>query len=261
MKDYQRILFSGVAAASLALGGAASALAADSPEVAQTPAISPCDYGQSDSLFVKADASQGMFAWDQATRTSNQTIADTFRGATVALCNATIGLTQTNPLEWKIAVSGDVENPFVAPVDELAAQDSVSQFMTCSCGSNPADGRAIISADVKGIPVSFLIDKANPVSGANTVTFICSDGTEQAFPLGYVIGRHAVISYEVNGEDLSTSVGGNNQLWMTATPASYFVRDVVEVRITKEAVAPANPGEGLNYPNSPNVGMTSSNVA
>ena len=65
----------------------------------------------------------------------------------------------------------------------------------------------------------------------------------------------------MNGEDLSASVGGNNQLWMTATPASYFVRDVVEVRITKEAVAPANPGEGLNYPNSPNVGMTSSNVA
>ena len=77
-------------------------------------------------------------------------------------------------------------------------------------------------------------------------------------PLGYVIGRHAVISYEVNGEDLSASVGGNNQLWMTRTPAGYFVRDIVEVRITKEE---ATPGEGHTYPNSPNVGITTASVA
>ena len=57
------------------------------------------------------------------------------------------------------------------------------------------------------------------------------------------------------------SVGGNNQLWMTATPANYFVRDIVEVRITKEDVAPANPGEDAEHPNSPNVGMLSASVA
>ena len=56
-------------------------------------------------------------------------------------------------------------------------------------------------------------------------------------------------------------MGGNNQLWMTATPANYFVRDVVEVRITKEDVPPANPGEDAEHPNSPNVGMTASSVA
>ena len=88
-------------------------------------------------------------------------------------------------------MGGDVENALTATVDELAAADSVSQTMTCSCGSNPADGRAIVSADVKGIPVTYLIEQARPASGANTVTFVCSDGTEQAFPLGYVIGRHA----------------------------------------------------------------------
>ena len=154
-------------------------------------------------------------------------------------------------------MGGDVENAFTATVDEgsRAAADSVSQTMTCSCGSNPADGRAIVSADVKGIPVTYLIEQARPASGANTVTFVCSDGTEQAFPLGYVIGRHAVC-YEVNDEDLSASVGGNNQLWMTSTPASYFVRDVVEVLITAEEEAPATPGDGFDYPNSPNVGIT-----
>ena len=48
---------------------------------------------------------------------------------------------------------------------------------------------------------------------------------------------------------------------MTRTPAGYFVRDIIEVRITKEDVTPAAPGEGHAYPNSPNVGITTASVA
>ncbi len=265
MKDYKRIAFGSIAAASLALGGAASALAADVPNAAEpTGDVAGMQAEATQTLatvVVTADALEGTFAWDQATNTPNATIASTFRGATAALCGATTDFAEVNPLEWQISVTGDVDNAFTATVDEMAAEESVNQNMTCTCGGNPADGKAIVNADVKGIPVTYLIERANPADGANTVTFVCSDGTEQAFPLGYVIGRHAVISYEVNGEDLSASVGGNNQLWMTATPANYFVRDVVEVRITKEDVPPANPGEGAEHPNSPNVGMTASSVA
>ncbi len=80
-------------------------------------------------------------------------------------------------------------------------------------------------------------------------------------PLSYVVAHHAVISYEVNGEDLSASVGGNNQLWLTGTSANYFVRDIVEVRVTAEDVVPAEPGDGMDYPNSPNVGIVGVDVA
>lgn len=259
MNERTTVLWGSLAAASLVAGGAGAALATDIPSSPTAAVVAPAHEGA--SSIVRADASAGVFYWDQSTVTPNSVIAGTFRGATATLCNSTVGLTQTNPLEWSITVSGDVENAFTATVDELAAEDSVRQSMTCSCGSNPADGRAIISAEVKGIPVTFLIEQACPQAGANTVTFLCSDGTEQAFPLGYLIGRHAVISYEVNGEDLSASVGGNNQLWMTSTPASYFVRDVVEMRITVEDETPAIPGEGFDYPNSPNVGMTGASVA
>ena len=95
----------------------------------------------------------------------------------------------------------------------------------------------------------------------NTVTFVSSDGTELAMPISYVVGRHGVLSYEINDEDLSASVGGNNQLWMTRTPANYFVRDVVEVRVTREEEPPANPGEDMTYPNSPNVGVLAASVS
>ena len=66
-----------------------------------------------------------------------------------------------------------------------------------------------------------------------------------------------MISYEINGEDLSASVGGNNQLCLAGAPANYFVRDIAEIRITAEDVVPANPGEDMEYPNSPNVGLLS----
>ena len=82
-----------------------------------------------------------------------------------------------------------------------------------------------------------------------------ADGTRQTFPLGYVVGRHAVLSYEINDEDLSASVGGSNQLWMTKTPANYFVRDVVEIVVSTEEVVPEAPGVADEHPNSPNAGV------
>ena len=139
-------------------------------------------------------------------------------------------------------IRGDVETAFTASVGDLANEESTSNVMTCTCGGNPAGGRAIVTADVTGIPVEHLLAKAGAAPGANAVTFVSADGTQQTFPLGYVVGRHAVLSYEINDEDLSASVGGSNQLWMTKTPANYFVRDVVEIVVSTEDVAPATPG-------------------
>ncbi len=204
---------------------------------------------------VKPAQVEGAFAFDQATLTSNEEIKAFFQRATRALCGATAPLVADNPLGWKLAVSGDVEAAFTASVGELAAEESVSKVMTCTCGGNPAGGRAIVTADVTGIPVEHLLARAGAAPGANAVTFVSADGTRQAFPLGYVVGRHAVLSYEINDEDLSASVGGNNQLWMMKTPANYFVRDVVEIVVATEEVAPPVPGEGDEHPNSPNAGV------
>lgn len=198
---------------------------------------------------------EGSFAFDQTTLTSNKEIKAFFQRASQAICGATVPLVADNPLGWKLTVSGDVEAAFTASVGDLAAEESVSKVMTCTCGGNPAGGRAIVTADVTGIPVEHLLAKAGAAPGANTVTFVSADGTRQAFPLGYVVGRHAVLSYEINDEDLSASVGGSNQLWMAKTPANYFVRDVVEIVVSSEEVAPPVPGEDDEHPNSPNAGV------
>lgn len=198
---------------------------------------------------------QGTFSYAQNAITSNAEIAAFFQRATQAICGATIGITADNPLGWKLAVSGEVGSAFTASVGDLAKEESVNKVMTCTCGGNPAGGRAIITADVKGIPIEHVLSRAEVVPGANTLTFISSDGTKTAFPLAYVVGHHAVLSYEINDEDLSASVGGNNQLWMMKTPANYFVRDVVEIVVSTEDVVPAAPGTNDEHPNSPNAGV------
>lgn len=261
MKTYKRIAVSAVSATSLLIAGAAPALAAEPVKFDEASAETASSEAAGGALVVKEDAGIGTFSYDQTAITPNAVIKATFAKAAAAICGATNDFVVDNPLQWKLAVSGDVDNAFVATVDELASDSAVEQVMTCSCGGNPADGKAIVTAEVKGIPLSYLLDKAEARTGVNTVTFVSSDGSELSVPVSYLVGRHAVISYEINDEDLSASVGGNNQLWMTRTPANYFIRDIVEVRITQEDEAPANPGEADEHPNSPNVGVLSASVA
>lgn len=198
---------------------------------------------------------QGVFAYSQTVITPNSEIREFFQRASSVLCGATSSFAAENPLEWQLSVAGDVDSAFTANVGVLAEENSVKKVMTCTCGGNPAGGRAIITAEVKGIPVDYLLVRAQAASNVNTATFISADGTRVAFPLAYLIGHHAVLSYEIGNEDLSASVGGHNQLWMAGTPANYFVRDVVTVEFTVEDTLPVAPGTTDEHPNSPNAGI------
>ena len=191
---------------------------------------------------VKVARAEGVFSYDQEAVTPNETIRTMFQKAVRVVCGAGIAFASEN-------------DAYTASVGDLAGDESVQQKMTCTCGGNPAGGRAIVTANVKGIPIESILERAGVQPGANAVTFVSADGTETMLPLGYVIGRHGVLSYEINEEALTASVGGSNQLWMTRTPANYFVRDVVEIVVSAEDEAPAVPGEADEHPNSPNAGV------
>ena len=115
---------------------------------------------------------EGEFSFDQTTITSNEVIKTFFQRVSQAICGATVPLVADNPLGWKLSVSGDVETAFTASVGDLANEESTSNVMTCTCGGNPAGGRAIVTADVTGIPVEHLLAKAGAAPGANAVTFV-----------------------------------------------------------------------------------------
>lgn len=203
---------------------------------------------------------QGDFSFTQNALTPNELIKAVFQKAAAVLCNQESELTVAEAADWAITVSGDVQNSYTATLGELAEEDEEAVIMGCTCVSNGAGGPAAINAEVTGVPLAEIIARAVPAGNANTVTLVSEDGYQTALPLSYVMARNAVISYEVNGEDLSASVGGTNQLWIDSTAAKYFTRNIVEVKVSHEEVLPAVPGaeEAADgeYVNRPNAGIS-----
>lgn len=202
---------------------------------------------------------QGDFSFTQNAVTPNAVIKAVFQKAAAALCGQEGELTVADAADWAITVSGDVQQGYTATLGELAGEDEEAVIMGCTCVSNGAGGPAAINAEVTGVPLAEIIARAVPAGNANAVTLVSEDGYETSLPLSYVMARNAVISYEVNGEELSESVGGTNQLWIDSAAAKYFTRNIVEIKVTHEDVVPAVPGaeEAADgeYVNRPNAGI------
>ena len=264
MKVSTTKVLSAAGAAALLVPGLAIAAspAADTPATWTTvPASSQAVEGEAPANgVVRVPNVQGEFSFDQTTVTPNNRIADVFQKASATLCGASTELAVTQADDWSIAVGGDVANPYNATIGEIAQDDgTLSQIMGCSCAANPAGSRAVVNADVSGVSLAALIERARPAANANTVTLTSADGYTMSLPLDYVMQRRAIIASAINGEDLGASVGGTNQVWLDGTAAKYFTRNVVSIEVTAEAVAPAIPGSEDapedQYVNRPNVGI------
>lgn len=259
-----------------AAGLAGSALAAQdgAAQDAQQACVTAGEAGtrQEASRQVRVSSVQGTFAFTQAEITPTAQIARALGGADKVLCGASQEALPTaqevvaDAADWQITVGGDgVQTASTLTLGQLAQTGSQSTVMGCSCLGNPADGRATVNAAVTGVPVLDLPVAAGGVSeGANAITFVSSDGYEVTPPLFYVLQRASMIVYQLNGEPLSSSVGGTNQLWLGSTAARYFASDVVEIRVTCEEEAPAVPGtpdSGDHAANLPNASVTQGQAA
>lgn len=213
-----------------------------------------------ESPVVNVPNVSGGFSYQQSVVTPNWKIAEVFQKAANALCNATTELTVTAAADWSLTVSGDVENAYTATLGELAADDEQTTLMGCSCAANTPGGAAVINAEVTGVPLATIVERAQPLPGVNTVTLTSEDGYSMSVPFDYVMARTSILSYMINDEGLSASVGGTNQLWIDSTAAKYFTRNIVSIELTAEDEAPAVPGSEdapeNQYANRPNVGIT-----
>lgn len=227
-----------------------------------TPTVQTATAEQSMGQRVISSKVAGTFAFTQTEVASNEEIARNLAEGSRYLCGARAS--ETNGAQsaenWVLTVEGAVERGFSATVQEIAQTDAVqSVLLGCSCLGNPADGRATANALVTGISAMVLVDMAQPSATANTVVFTSSDGYEVALPLSYLRSHYCPVVFNVNGSRLEQSVGGTNQLWLGSTPASYFVRDVVSVRVEERETAPLSPTSDearADYAaNLPNVGV------
>ena len=208
---------------------------------------------------------QGSFEWNQDALASNAELSKILYRPSAFLCtDPAVGIASdgANRAERDtsaisvIAVRGDVEHEFAASVEDFEEKAPIAKTMGCTCGGNPADGRASANAAVSGFRLAALLDEAEPHEDANTITFTSRDGFRVSLPLSYVTQRYSIIVTAINGEDASSAVGCSNQLWLGSTSARSFARDIVSIEITHEEHPPSAPG-AQESANLPNVGVLS----
>ena len=208
---------------------------------------------------VSAPVVAGEFACSQDSVSSLEEIARAV-GAASYLCGGQgAELTDVAAEDWTIAVKGAVANPYLTTVAEIQNDPAVQKaLLGCSCSGNPVDGNASVAAQVTGVSVKLMLDRAGVAEDANTIVFTSADGYEVALPLRYVTQRYCPIVFDVNGSPIADSVGGTNQLWLGSTSARYFARDIVSITVeTRDEVpaAPGTPEAGDTYANLPNIGI------
>ena len=90
-------------------------------------------------------AAIGTFSFDQTYVSPTADVAR-LQGVAQVACGGANASSQVRSADWQLTVSGDVDNAFCATIGELVEDESTPQLMTCSCGGNPAGGRAIVNA-------------------------------------------------------------------------------------------------------------------
>lgn len=265
MKNASKALTVGVGSALLMAGASQAVAAVDTAPVDFPPAAQVAQVPTAAAAAPQALQSEvrGTFAFTQAEVSSNVWMAQHIADASRYLCGSAVvssgDAEAADPAGWVLEVAGAVHNPYQATIGELAATTEVqTALMGCSCGANPADGLAVANALVEGIPMTLLLQMAQPDPEANTLVFVSADGYEVALPYDYVTNRYCPLVFKVNGSDLIDSVGGTNQLWLGSTPGNYFARDIVEVRVEVRDAPPADPTSDEARPelaNLPNVGV------
>lgn len=129
---------------------------------------------------------------------------------------------------WVISIDGDCANPVEMTLPEMVEQfGTVTQVMKNDCTINGPGQATIMQCEVTGIPVSAIIEYAQPNEGANILSPISSDGYNYAqMSLDWLIENDAIIVIEMDGEPLPNSQGYPCQIWVNRTSGGNFVKRI-----------------------------------
>ena len=139
---------------------------------------------------------------------------------------------------WEFTVDGEVENPTTFNLAELIeTAPVVTRKMTQNCIVNPTGGSLIYSAEVTGIPLSWIFEQVG-LKEDSVFMKVGTDGFEMSFPITYANNDAAMLAYELNGQRLSWALGYPLLAWFSGLPSSNDVKSVKYITVTNEI--PAN---------------------
>ncbi|MBC7724322.1 MAG: molybdopterin-dependent oxidoreductase [Burkholderiaceae bacterium] len=114
-----------------------------------------------------------------------------------------------DPNEWKLRITGMVENDVEIDFAELTALPLQENIVTLACVSNEVGGTLIGNALWLGYPIRELLKRARPMAGADMVLSTSVDGFTASTPLEVLQDENtdALLAVGMNGEPLPLDHG------------------------------------------------------
>jgi len=114
-----------------------------------------------------------------------------------------------NADEWKLRITGMVENEIEVTFAELLALPLVETYVTLMCVSNEVGGYLTGNAKWLGYPIRDLLARAKPTKGADVVLSTSQDGFTATTPLEVLQdeGRDSLLAVGMNDEPLPVEHG------------------------------------------------------
>ncbi|MCU1542552.1 MAG: oxidoreductase [Microbacteriaceae bacterium] len=111
--------------------------------------------------------------------------------------------------QWKLTITGMVENEIEVTFEELLALPLVEAYVTLMCVSNEVGGQLTGNATWLGYPVRELLKRAVPKKGADVVLSTSQDGWTATTPLAVLEDeqRNSLLAVGMNGEALPIEHG------------------------------------------------------
>lgn len=169
--------------------------------------------------IVKVPDVEGDFSWDQTTLGGND-VAFTFwphASDDQVYVNA---FSDEEPSDedfnsYEITVSGMVDNPFTITLGDLIDQaPSETTVSTIECVINNPTGESVTTAEITGVPVSWLLEKAGVQDGATRLSSVAADGATYFYnDLESIARDGGWLVYEVNGRRLTWLEGYPCRIW------------------------------------------------
>jgi len=111
--------------------------------------------------------------------------------------------------QWKLRITGMVENEIEIGFDELLALPLVETYVTLMCVSNEVGGSLTGNAKWLGYPIRDVLARAVPTKGADVVLSTSQDGFTATTPLEVLqdTERNSLLAVGMNGEPLPLEHG------------------------------------------------------
>lgn len=108
-----------------------------------------------------------------------------------------------NIKEWTTEILGRVDRPYKLTYSDLMGMRMVERDVTLSCVSNQVGGDLVGNARWLGVPLSEILDRAQPRDDAEQLVARSVDDFTVGFPVEAVYdGREALLAVGMNGEPL-----------------------------------------------------------